>query len=59
MDQNISTNEIEEKIAQKEEVIQHLTRRAGGCKEFYRKYYSEHWKWNYYYRDERYDHLYQ
>jgi PAS domain S-box-containing protein len=34
MDQNISTNEIEEKIAQKEEVIQQLTRRLEDVKNF-------------------------
>jgi PAS domain S-box-containing protein len=34
MDQNVSTIEIEEKIAQKEEVIQHLTRRLEDVKNF-------------------------
>ena len=34
MDQNISTNEIEEKIAKKEEVIQQLTRRLEDVKNF-------------------------
>jgi PAS domain S-box-containing protein len=34
MDQNISTNEIEEKIAQKEEVIQHLIRELEDVKNF-------------------------
>ena len=34
MDQNLSTNEIEEKIAQKEEVIQHLTRQLEDVKNF-------------------------
>jgi len=34
MDQTISTNEIEEKIAQKEEAIQHLTRRLEDVKNF-------------------------
>jgi len=33
--------------------------RAGGCKEFHRECDPEHWKWHYYYGDERYDHLYQ
>ena len=34
MDQTISTNEFEEKIAQKEEAIQHLTRRLEDVKNF-------------------------
>jgi PAS domain S-box-containing protein len=34
MDQNISTNEIEEKIAEKEETIQHLTRELVDVKNF-------------------------
>jgi PAS domain S-box-containing protein len=34
MDPNISTNEIEEKIAQKEEIIQHLTRELEDVKNF-------------------------
>jgi PAS domain S-box-containing protein len=34
MDRNVSTTEIEEKIAQKEEVIQHLTRRLEDVKNF-------------------------
>jgi len=34
MDQNLLTNEIEEKIAQKEEVIQHLTRQLEDVKNF-------------------------
>ena len=34
MDQNISTNEIEEKIAEKEEIIQHLTRELVDVKNF-------------------------
>jgi len=34
MDQTISTNEIEEKVAQKEEAIQHLTRRLEDVKNF-------------------------
>jgi PAS domain S-box-containing protein len=34
MDPNISTNEIEEKIAQKEEMIQHLTRELEDVKNF-------------------------
>ena len=34
MDQNLSTNEIEEKIAQKEDVIQHLTRELEDVKNF-------------------------
>jgi PAS domain S-box-containing protein len=34
MDRNVSTAEIEEKIAQKEEVIQHLTRRLEDVKNF-------------------------
>ena len=34
MDQNISTNEIEEKIAQKEEIIEHLTRELDDVKNF-------------------------
>jgi len=34
MDQNISTNEIEEKIAQKEEKIEHLTRELEDVKNF-------------------------
>jgi PAS domain-containing protein len=34
MNQNISTNEIEEKIAQKEEVIQHLIRELEDVKNF-------------------------
>jgi PAS domain S-box-containing protein len=34
MDQNISTNEIEEKVAEKEEIIQHLTRELVDVKNF-------------------------
>ncbi len=34
MDQNISTNEIEEKVAEKEEIIQHLTRELVDVKTF-------------------------
>jgi len=34
MDKNISTNEIEEKIAEKEEIIQHLTRELVDVKNF-------------------------
>jgi PAS domain S-box-containing protein len=34
MDQNLSANEIEEKVAQKEEVIQHLTRQLEDVKNF-------------------------
>ena len=34
MDQNLSTNEIEEKIAQKEDIIQHLTRELEDVKNF-------------------------
>jgi len=34
MDRNVSTTEIEEKMAQKEEVIQHLTRRLEDVKNF-------------------------
>lgn len=34
MDQNLSTNEIEEKIAEKEEVIQHLTQELENVKNF-------------------------
>jgi PAS domain S-box-containing protein len=34
MDQNLSTNEMEEKIAQKEEVIQHLTQQLEDVKNF-------------------------
>ena len=52
MDQSISTREMDEKIAKKDEVIQRLTQELEDVKKFYRKHNPEHWKRNHYHWDE-------